>query len=324
MIVVLVGATGLGKSSLAVSLARRLSSLGTPAEIINADSMLVYRGMDVGTAKPTLAERGGFPHHLIDILDVTETATVADFQRLARDAISDCRLRGVLPILVGGSALYVRAIVDDFTFPGTDPSLRAELEAQAAEHGTAFLYERLRRIDPAAAAEIQPQNARRVIRALEVITLTGQPYPATLPSFDYHLPDVLQIGLDAPRAVLDERITDRVHRMWQQGFVPEVRRLETCGLRHGLTASRALGYRQILSFLAGEITEDGAREQTITSTRKFARRQGSWFRRDRRITWLAAPAGDVTDAALAVIEAGPGAGPSDEPAGVAVVPAGRG
>lgn len=315
MTVVLVGATGLGKSALAISLARWLAGSGFPAEIVNADSMLVYRGMDIGTAKPTLAERDGIPHHLIDILDITETATVADFQTLARDAISGCRQRGVLPILVGGSALYVRAIVDDFSFPGTDPTLRAELETEAVEHGTAVLYERLRRIDPAAAAEIQPENTRRVIRALEVITLTGEPYPATLPGFDYVLPDVLQIGLDAPRAALDERIASRVHQMWRQGIVAEVRQLELGGLRHGLTASRGLGYRQILSFLAGDITEEEARQQTITGTRKFARRQGGWFRRDQRISWLDARAGDLVQTALALMESGQRLG-SDQRAGL--------
>lgn len=293
--VVLVGPTAVGKSALAVALATRLGENAISAEIVNADSMLVYRGMDIGTAKPTMAERGGIVHHLIDTMDITQTASVADFQELARTAIADCRRRQVLPIVVGGSALYVRAIVDDFTFPGTDPELRAELEQELAEVGSESLHARLATRDPAAAAAIEPANGRRVVRALEVIALTGQPFGADLPGYDYLLPDVVQIGLDAPRDLVDERITARVDQMWADGFVDEVRALERQGLRDGLTASRALGYRQILEFLAEDISEEEAHRRTIVRTRRFSRKQGGWFRRDPRIRWLPYDARSLVD-----------------------------
>ncbi len=263
--------------------------------MVNADSMLVYRGMDIGTAKPTAAEQQGVRHHLIDILDVRETATVADFQQRARTAIADCRARGAHAIVVGGSALYIRAIVDDFQFPGTDPALRARLEADLAALGPNQLHQRLAGLDPAAAEQILPENGRRIVRALEVVTLTGRPFAAALPAHRYALPEVIQIGLDIDRSVLDVRIADRVNGMWRAGLVAEVRRLAEAGLCEGLTASRALGYRQVLAFLAGEIGEDEARELTITATRRFARRQDSWFRKDPRIVWLAHDAPDLVD-----------------------------
>jgi tRNA dimethylallyltransferase len=291
--VVLVGPTAAGKSSLAIQLALRYADAGRPAEIINADSMLLYRGMDIGTAKPSLVERQGVPHHLIDILAVTETATVAEFQRLARGAIADCRSRGTVPIVVGGSALYVRAIVDDFQFPGTDPAVRAALEAELERVGPEEMYARLARLDPAAAAMIEPGNGRRVVRALEVGQLTGGFYRANLPTHQYVLPDIVQIGLDIDRAQLDLRIADRVNDMWQGGFVDEVRRLVDAGLRHGKTASRGLGYRQVIDFLAGRMTESEAQQQTVLATRRFARRQDSWFRKDPRIHWLRADIPDL-------------------------------
>lgn len=301
MIVVLVGPTAVGKSALAVALAQRFAADGQPAEIVNADSMLVYRGMDIGTAKPSLEERGGVPHHLIDILDVTQTATVADFQTLARSAIGDCQARGVVPILAGGSALYVRAIVDDFTFPGTDPRVRGALEAELAEVGPEVLHARLAGLDPGSAAMIEPENGRRIVRALEVISLTGQPYDAGLPDFTYWLPGVVQLGLDADRGVVDARIALRVEQMWRAGLVEEVRALTEIGLREGVTASRALGYRQVLQFLDGEITETQAQELTLSGTRRFARRQGGWYRRDPRINWVAAMADDVVDRAYSAV-----------------------
>ncbi|MBO0811828.1 MAG: tRNA (adenosine(37)-N6)-dimethylallyltransferase MiaA [Microlunatus sp.] len=297
----LVGATASGKTSLAVRLARRLISDGCPAEIVNADSMLIYRGMDIGTAKPTPAERAGVPHHLIDILAVTETASVADFQFLARDAIDGCRGRGVIPVVVGGSALYVRAIVDEFEFPGTDPALRERLEGELAELGPEVLHRRLAERDPDAAAAIQPGNGRRIVRALEVIELTGRPFSAKLPEHTYAIGGVVQIGLDVPRPVLDERIGDRVRQMWADGFIDEVRALERIGLRDGLTASRGLGYRQLLEYLDGECTEDEARDRTITATRKFARRQDGWFRKDPRVTWVDPDDPRVVDQVLALI-----------------------
>jgi tRNA dimethylallyltransferase len=284
--VVLVGPTAVGKSALAVALAERFAADGHPAEVINADSMLIYRGMDIGTAKPTAAERRNIPHHLIDILDVVEPATVAEFQRLARTAISGCRTRGVIPVVVGGSALYVRAIVDDFAFPGTDPVLRAQLEAQLARFGPQQMHARLAGRDPEAAAQIQPGNGRRIVRALEVLAITGRPYHASLPPRRYLLTDVIQIGLDIDRATLDRRVAARVDAMWAAGLVAEVRALEASGLRSGRTASRALGYRQVLDLLAGTISEAEAIEQTVAATRRFARRQDSWFRKDPRIRWL--------------------------------------
>lgn len=298
----LVGPTAVGKSRLAVALARLLISNGRPAEVVNADSMLVYRGMDIGTAKPTPAERQGVVHHLVDILDVRQTATVAEFQRLARAAIEDCRGRGVVPIVVGGSALYVRAIVDDFEFPGTDPALRARLEGQLAALGPEALHRRLREVDPAAADQILPGNGRRIVRALEVVELTGRPYGPTLPEHRYRLPDVVQIGLDIDRPTLDARIAARVDAMWAAGLVAEVSALAAAGLRQGRTASRALGYRQVLEFLGGACTEQQARDATVACTRRFARRQDSWFRKDPRITWLAWDAPDLLSRAYALSE----------------------
>ena len=303
MTVVLVGPTASGKSGLAVALARAYAAAGQRAEVVNADSMLVYRGMDVGTAKPSAREREGVVHHLVDVLDVTETATVAQFQAMARAAVADCLARGVVPVLAGGSALYVRAVVDAFEFPGTDAGLRARLESELDALGPEAMHARLAARDPEAAARIQPGNARRVVRALEVGELTGRPYAAELPERRYALPDVVQIGLDVPRDVLDGRIRARVDAMWAAGLVDEVRLLAASGLREGVTASRALGYRQVLQHLHGELDEDAAREATVVATRRFARRQDSWFRKDDRITWLAYDRPDLVAAALVV--AGP-------------------
>lgn len=298
MIVVLVGPTAVGKSALAVALARALVSAGRLAEVVSADSMLVYRGMDIGTAKPTVADRGGIPHHLLDVLDVTQSASVAEFQHLARSAIADCTGRGALPIVVGGSALYVRAVVDRFEFPGTDPARRARLEAELAARGPETLHRRLAAVDPVAAAAILPGNGRRLVRALEVIELTGRPFRAHLPERAYALPGVVQIGLDIDRPTLDERIARRVERMWADGFVEEVARLAAAGLAENRTASRALGYRQVLDHLAGRLTEEEARAATVRATRRFARRQDSWFRRDERIRWLRYDRPDLAAATL--------------------------
>jgi len=281
----LLGPTASGKSALAVRLAVHLTAYGRPAEIVNADSMLVYRGMDIGTAKPTREERGGIAHHLIDILDIDETATVADFQRLAREAITSCHDRGVVPIVVGGSALYLRAILDEFAFPGTDPAVRAELEAELSERGSLAMYERLALLAPEAAAEMQPMNGRRIVRALEVIALTGS-YRATLPEHRYALPGVVQVGLAIDRATMDARIDARVDEMWARGLVPEVTALAERGLRAGRTASRALGYQQVLAYLDGRCTQVQARLDTAAGTRRFARKQLGWWRRDPRIVWV--------------------------------------
>ena len=293
-VLAVVGPTAAGKSDLAVDLAIALGG-----EVVNGDSMQIYRGMDIGTAKLTPEEQRGVPHHLLDRLDVTEPATVAEFQGWARDAIDDCRARGVVPVLAGGSALYLRAVLDDFEFPGTDAGVRARLEAELTEHGPGALHERLARADPAAAQVILPSNGRRIVRALEVVEITGRPYRANLPEHDYAYDDVVQVGLDVPREVLDERIRLRVDRMWAAKLVDEVRRLESLGLRDGRTASRALGYAQVLRHLAGECTEDEAREDTVRGTRKFARRQDTWFKRDPRIGWLPYDAPDLLDRALA-------------------------
>lgn len=309
MIVAVVGPTAAGKSSLAIGLALALAETGRPAEIVNADSMLLYRGMDIGTAKPTAMELALVPHHLVDVLDVTETATVADFQTRARAAIADCQRRGVVPVVVGGSALYVRAVFDDFRFPGTDPLLRARLEAELAEVGPEALHARLAQRDPDAAAAILPGNARRVVRALEVIELTGGPFTASLPERRYLLDDVRQVGVDVARTVVDARIAARVEAMWAAGFVDEVRALVGHGLRDGLTASRALGYAQILRYLDGELTDSEARAETILRTRKFARRQDSWFRRDERISWFDAARPDLVEAVRAHLTPPVGARP---------------
>jgi len=296
-IVAVVGPTAAGKSGLAVALARRLGG-----EVVNADSMQLYRGMDIGTAKLPPAGRGGVRHHLLDVLDVTETSTVAEFQGLAREAVTDCHSRAVVPVLAGGSALYVRAVLDGFAFPGTDPTVRAELEAELATQGAAALHRRLAAVDPPAAAAILPTNGRRVVRALEVVRITGQPYTAQLPQQRYADERTTAIGLDVPREVLNESIEVRVDAMWAAGLVDEVRELERRGLREGRTASRALGYAQLLAHLAGDCTEREARDETVRATRRFARRQLAWFGKDARIRWLPHDAPDLVDRALAALE----------------------
>lgn len=300
LVIAVVGPTAAGKSDLSVALCKELGG-----EIVNADAMQVYRGMDVGTAKISPAERQGVPHHLLDVLDVTQTATVAEFQQLARAAIDDCLQRGVVPVLVGGSALYVRAILDDFVFPGTDPVVRERLEAELERDGSGALHRRLAEVDPAAAAQILPSNGRRIVRALEVSEITGAPYVATLPEHRYVYPGAVQLGLDVPRPELDERIGRRVDRMFEQGFVDEVRELLTKGLLEGRTANRALGYSQVIALLDGEITEAEARERTAQATRRFARRQDSWFRKDPRISWLRYDDPQLVEQALEVLRRRP-------------------
>jgi tRNA dimethylallyltransferase len=279
-VVAVVGATATGKSRLAIELARALGG-----EVVNADSMQLYQGMDIGTAKEPEAARHGVPHHLLDIWPVTRTASVAEYQELARVTLDGIIDRGRVPILVGGSGLYVRAALDDLNFPGTDGGVRARLEDELARLGPAELHDRLARLDPAAAAAILPSNGRRIVRALEVIEISGRPFTATMPVYEQARPAV-QIGLTLPRPELDRRIAARVDRMWQAGFEAEVKVLAAKGLREGRTANRALGYQQVLRYLDGEWTLDQAREETIKATRRFARRQESWFRRDPRVTWL--------------------------------------
>ncbi|HEX3823344.1 MAG TPA: tRNA (adenosine(37)-N6)-dimethylallyltransferase MiaA [Mycobacteriales bacterium] len=288
-VIAVVGPTATGKSALAVALGNRLGG-----EVINADSMQLYRGMDIGTAKLTPVERDGVPHHLLDIWDVTQTASVADYQQRGRDCIEELLARHVTPVIVGGSGLYVRALLDRIEFPGTDPALRADLEADLATLGARRLHERLATVDPAAAQAIAPENGRKIVRALEVIALTGEPFTAALPAYDAPHYDAVQIGLDLPTAALDARISQRVETMLGKGLVEEVRELEAAGLRRGVTASRALGYAQILGWIDGRLTIAQAIAETAQTTRRFVRRQRSWFRRDPRISWID-PAAAIDD-----------------------------
>ncbi|MDP3967978.1 MAG: tRNA (adenosine(37)-N6)-dimethylallyltransferase MiaA [Nocardioides sp.] len=292
-VVAVVGATAAGKTTLSLDLAEALDG-----EVVNTDAFQLYRGMDIGTAKLPVAERRGVPHHLLDLLEVTETATVAEFQRWARTAIAEIRGRGRTPVLVGGSALYTRAVLDEFDFPGTDPGLRARLQAELDEHGTAVMHARLAEVDRAAAAHIEPANGRRIVRALEVVTLTGAPFRATLPPPTYAVEGAVQVGVGIDRPTLDTRIARRVALMAEQGLVEEVRTLAARGLAEGLTASRALGYQQVLAHLEGRCTEAEALEQTVAGTRRFVRRQESWFLKDRRVTWVPHDAPDRVTRAL--------------------------
>ncbi|NUK01050.1 tRNA (adenosine(37)-N6)-dimethylallyltransferase MiaA [Streptomyces lunaelactis] len=298
-VIAVVGPTAAGKSDLGVFLAQRLGG-----EIVNADSMQLYRGMDIGTAKLTTEERGGIAHQLLDIWDVTAIASVAEYQKLARAEIDRLLAEGRTPVLVGGSGLYVRGAIDALEFPGTDPRIRARLEEELTQRGSGALHARLAAADPEAGSAILPSNGRRIVRALEVIEITGKPFTANLPGHD-SVYDTVQIGVDVARPELDERITLRVDRMWEAGLVDEVRALEAQGLREGRTASRALGYQQVLTALAGECTDQQAREETVRATKRFARRQDSWFRRDPRVHWLSGAAehrGELPQQALALVE----------------------
>ena len=282
-VIVICGATATGKSDIAIEIAQELG-----AEIINADSMQLYRGMDIGTAKLTVEERKGIPHHLLDVLDVSEDSTVAWYQEQARAAITEIHGRGKDAVIVGGTGLYIKAILDDLNFPDTDPEVRAKLEAELAEFGAAALFTRLEELDPAAALAIDRANSRRVIRALEVIEITGMPFTANLPREDSsRYPDALQFGLVMDREHLRERIDQRVDRMWDAGFVDEVDRLIIQGIGNGSTAQRALGYAQIIAMRSGSMTEEEAKEDTKRASRQYARRQETWFSRDARIQWVA-------------------------------------
>jgi tRNA dimethylallyltransferase len=292
VVVAVVGPTASGKSDLGVAMALALGG-----EVVNADSMQLYRGMDVGTAKLSESERRGVTHHLLDAWDVRETASVADYQHRARAVVEGLRAAGRTPVLVGGSGLYVRSVLDHMEFPGTDPAVRERLEAELADVGSGALHARLASVDPAAAAAILPTNGRRVVRALEVVEITGGTFTATLPEQRDVYPSV-RIGLDVPRPELDRRIDARVERMWASGLVDEVRRLAAAGLREGRTASRALGYSQVLRMLDGELSESAALEETQRATRRFARRQDTWFRRDPRVIWLPYDTPDLLTQAL--------------------------
>ncbi|WNV83616.1 tRNA (adenosine(37)-N6)-dimethylallyltransferase MiaA [Umezawaea sp. Da 62-37] len=294
--VAVVGPTATGKSDLAVTLALRLGG-----EVVNADAMQLYRGMDIGTAKMAEAERQGVPHHLLDVLDVTETASVAAYQRHTREVVEDLLAAGRTPVLVGGSGLYVQAVLDDLRFPGTDEGVRARLEEELAVVGAAALHERLAVLDPAAALAILPGNVRRVVRALEVIELTGEPFSANLPKPGPARYGTVLVGLDREVAELDGRVDLRVRLMFEAGLADEVRALEAVGLRDGRTAARALGYQQVLAAFDGDGDLAVAAGETARGTRRFVRRQRSWFRRDRRITWFDAGRPDLVGDVLALV-----------------------
>jgi len=293
-VIAIVGPTAVGKTALSLDIAEKFS-----AEIINADAMQIYKGMDIGTAKLPLSQRRGIVHHQIDVLDPIDEANVSQYQKQTREIINDLLDRKVQPMLVGGSGLYVNSVLEDLEFPGTNLEVRAKYEEILDEQGVEVLYEMLEQIDPNAAKNILPSNARKIVRALEVNEFTGKAFNAKLPEPSPIFSDV-RIALDMPRDLLDKRISDRVHQMFEDGFVDEVKSLEK-NLRLGKTAFRALGYSQVLSLLAGEITEDEAITLTINATKKFARRQLSWFRRDPLIHWLDATSPDLFEESLRLI-----------------------
>ena len=280
--IIICGATATGKSDLAVALAQEIG-----AEIVNADSMQVYEGMDIGTAKLDEKDRGGITHHLLDVLKVNEDSTVAWYQERARATIDEIHKRGLDAIIVGGTGLYIKAIVDDLNFPDTDPVVRSRLELESIEHGSSALFERLEKLDPAAALAIDRANTRRIIRALEVIEITGKPFTANLPREESsRYPAALHFGLSQDRESLDIRVSNRVDSMWDAGLIAEVESLVGQGLREGVTAQKALGYAQVLQMLDGLLTSDQACEETKRVTRQYIRRQDTWFSRDSRLHWL--------------------------------------
>ena len=293
--IAVIGPTGTGKSALALELAERLGG-----EIVNADAMQLYRGMDIGTAKLAPAERRGIPHHQLDVLDVTETATVARYQQAAAADVESIAERGAVPVIVGGSMLYLQSLLDDWAFPATDPDVRARWEARLGEVGVAALHAELSRRDPDAAATILSTDGRRIVRALEVIELTGAPFAASAPVIGAAPRwDTLIVGLDWDTAILDDRLRRRTEAMFDHGLVDEVRTLEAAGLRRGVTAARALGYAQVLEALDAGSDGREAEEPTFVGTRRYVRRQRSWFRRDHRIRWLDGAAGDLLSATVA-------------------------
>jgi tRNA dimethylallyltransferase len=282
--IAIIGPTGTGKSELALDVAERLGG-----EIVNADAMQLYRGMDIGTAKLASTERRGIPHHQLDVLDVTQTATVGTYQAAAAADVETIMARGAVPVIVGGSMLYVQSLLDEWAFPATDPEVRARWEARLADVGVAVLHTELARVDADAAASILPTDGRRIVRALEVVELTGQPFAASAPTIGEPRWGTVIIGLDWDTALLDERLKLRTDAMFTAGLVDEVIELSRCGLREGVTASRALGYAQVLVALddgGGDVALADAKERTFIGTRRYVRRQRSWFRRDHRIHWL--------------------------------------
>ena len=302
-LIVVAGTTGTGKSDLSLDLAERFAG-----EVVNADSMQLYRGMNIGTAKLAPGERRGVPHHLLDVLDVSQTATVASYQRDARAVVEDVLARGRTPILTGGSGLYIQSVIDEIDFPATDPEVRSRLEQELDRHGIDVLFARLQRLDPAAALAIGPANGRKIVRALEVIDITGRPFTASLPRWGQPRYDAVLLRLERPTADLDDRLEKRVRAMVAAGFLDEVRALDAAGLRAGVTASRALGYAQLLAVLDGASDLEQAIVATAAATRRFVRRQRSWFRRDHRMIELDAGDADLTERAVAAVAAAPAVG----------------
>jgi tRNA dimethylallyltransferase len=300
-LVAIVGSTGTGKSELAIRIAEALGVEGSKAEIVNADAMQLYRGMNIGTAKLPLAERRGIEHHLVDVLDVTEESTAAEYQKLARAKILEIQSSGAIPILVGGSMLYVAAVLNDFEFPVRDKDLRAQLERELVKFGPAAMHQKLAELDSIAASRIDPENGRRIVRALEIVTLTGEPFAAALPDEIDSWQEVLEIGLRMDRELLVARLAERVRGMWSAGMVQETEDLVSKGLRESVTAGYAIGYAQALAQLDGELSQEQAIESTTKLTQKYARRQMSWFKRDTRINWLDALDPEVADLAIALV-----------------------
>ena len=301
-LVAVVGPTGVGKSELALAIAEHIKMRGGASEIVNCDSMQFYRGMDIGTAKLSLSERRGVPHHLLDWLEITDESTAADYQRVSREIIEELQSRGVTPIVCGGSMLYAAAVLNTFEFPARDEVLRASLELELIELGSNEMHRKLQSLDPTAASRIDPLNGRRVVRALEIVTVTGQPFAASLPDQPESWQPVLEIGLNSERAHLVQRLHQRASKMWAEGLVTEVESLIPLGIRDGKTSSRAIGYAQALSQIDGHISEPEAIEQTALLSSRYARRQMSWFRRDSRINWLDYQDNQATLKALALVD----------------------
>lgn len=303
MLIVIAGPTGTGKSALSLELAGRMAASSTAVEIINADSMQLYRGMDIGTAKLPPGERAGVPHHLFDVLDVTETASVAAYQRSARNIIGDIQARGAVPILVGGTGLYISAVIHDLDFPARDDAVRRQLEAELADDGAQSLWDRLKEQDPVAANAIEPGNARKVVRALEVMHLTGTPFSARLPASPAFWQPTLQLFLDGDRSVLKQRLAVRSERMWHHGLLDEVRALIPLGIERGVTARRAIGYAQALAVISGELDLQQGVADTIRLTHRYVRRQRSWFARYEELSRLDYDDPDLATAAMSLVNA---------------------
>jgi tRNA dimethylallyltransferase len=299
-LIAVVGATGTGKSELAIAIAKFLTEAGKVAEIINADAMQLYKGMDIGTAKLAPSNRQGIPHHLIDVLEITEESTAAEYQKLARGKILELQAVGTIPILVGGSMLYVAACLNNFEFPERDAELRKQLEDELTEHGALHMHEKLAELDPIAASRIIPENGRRTVRALEIVMLTGEPFAAQLPEVE-SWQSVLELGLRIDREQLLPRLEKRVHGMWEEGLVEEVQGLIPKGLRESKTARVAIGYAQALGQIDGLLTKEQAIAATVQLTQRYARRQVSWFKRDPRINWLDGLDPDLLEKAFTIV-----------------------